>query len=159
MQISKPVKCSRRPGTGSQQYSKEGGVSLMLPVEVTSKSLYETSAVSLFTHLPTPTLLAACGIAALKSRSQSRLHVYLFCVLSLGFSRKRETTRSLKARPHALLFTISVWVLLRPLLTITSKMQEKRPTVYSPYPRRPERLTICRCNYKGSTFSSVILRP
>ena len=41
-----------------------------------------------------------------------------------------------KARPkhrefHALLFTISVWVLLRPLLTITSKMQETGPTVYS----------------------------
>ena len=30
--------------------------------------------------------------------------------------------------------------------------------IYSPYPRRPERLTICRYNYKGSTFSSVILR-
>ena len=59
------------------------------------KLLYETSAVSLFTRLPTPTLLAARGIAALKSRSQSRLHVYLFCVLSHGFSRKRETARSL----------------------------------------------------------------
>ena len=54
---------------------------------------------------------------------------------------------------------ISVWVLLRPLLTITSKTQETVPTVYSLYPRRPERLTICRYNYKGSTFSSVILRP
>ena len=32
------------------------------------------------------------------------------------------------------LFTISVWVLLRPLLTITSKLQETGPTVYSPYP-------------------------
>ena len=60
---------------------------------------------------------------------------------------------------YALLFTISVWVLLRPLLTITSKMQETGPTVYSPYPRRPERLTICRYDYKGSAFSSVILRP
>ena len=28
--------------------------------------------------------------------------------------------------------------------------------VYSPYPRRLESLTICGCNYKGSTFSSVI---
>ena len=39
-------------------------------------------------------------------------------------------------------FTISVRVLLRPLLTITSKMLETGPTVYSPYPRRLERLTI-----------------
>ena len=32
------------------------------------------------------------------------------------------------------------------------KMHETGPTVYSPY-------TICRSCYKGSTFSSVILRP
>ena len=30
-------------------------------------------------------------------------------------------------------------------------------TVYSPYPRRLESLIICGCNYKDSTFSSVIL--
>ena len=29
-------------------------------------------------------------------------------------------------------------------------------TVYRPYPRRLESLTVCRCYYKGSTFSSVI---
>ena len=40
---------------------------------------------------------------------------------------------------------------------IRNKRCETEPTVYRPYPRRPwESLTICRCHYKGSTFSSVI---
>ena len=33
---------------------------------------------------------------------------------------------------------------------------ETGPTVYSPYPRILKSLTICGCNYKGSTLFSVI---
>ena len=33
------------------------------------------------------------------------------------------------------------------------------PIVFRPYPRRLEILTICRCHNKGSTFSSIVLRP
>ena len=33
---------------------------------------------------------------------------------------------------------------------------EMGPPAYRPYPRRLESLTICGCNYKGSTFSPVI---
>ena len=43
-----------------------------------------------------------------------------------------------------------------PYYLIPNKGDETEPPVYCPYLRR---LTICRCSYKGSTFSSVILRP
>ena len=41
----------------------------------------------------------------------------------------------------------------------TLKGCETGPAVYRRYPRRIERLTICRCHYKGSTCSSVIKDP
>ena len=41
---------------------------------------------------------------------------------------------------------------------VTLTMQEMGPMFYSPYTKRPEWLTICRCNYKSSTFSWIILR-
>ena len=63
----------------------------MLPVKVASKSLYETSAVSLFAHPATPVLLAACSnnvtVAVTLARS--------FCIFSPQFLRKRETAYSL----------------------------------------------------------------
>ena len=53
---------------------------------------------------------------------------------------------------HVLLFATSVRVLLRPTGLWTLKGCETGPPAYRPYPRRLESLTICRCNYKGSTF-------
>ena len=38
------------------------------------------------------------------------------------------------------------------------KCCETGPTVFRPYPRRLENVTVCRCHCKDSTFSSVILR-
>ena len=51
--------------------------------------------------------------------------------------RDRPTHREL----CALLFSTSAWV-LSPADHVTLKMQETGPTVYSPYSRRLERLTI-----------------
>ena len=62
---------------------------------------------------------------------------------------------------HALLFTKSVWV---PLLPATGLCEQWRVVRWSLQfkvliPEDLKVLTSCGCNYKGSTFSSLILRP
>ena len=61
--------------------------------------------------------------------------------------------------PCPTLYDKCVGFLTSPADHITLKMQETGATIYRPYPRRLERLTICRCHCKGIMFSSVILRP
>ena len=58
----------------------------MLPVKVASKSLYETSADSLFASLLTPMLLAAHGIAMTVTVTLPRL----FCVFPHSFRGKER---------------------------------------------------------------------
>ena len=41
---------------------------------------------------------------------------------------------------------------------MSGKACEAGSTVYRPFPRKSESLTVCRCYYKNSTFTSVILR-
>ena len=53
------------------------------------------------------------------------------------------------------LFEQCVCVLLC-LTELIMKSCDMGPAVNRPYPRILESLTICRCHYKGSTFSSVI---
>ena len=55
-------------------------------------------------------------------------------------------------------FRLVMWVLLRPTRTKQRNCCETGPTVFRPYPRRLESLTICRCHYKGSTLFSVIFK-
>ena len=82
--------------------------------------------------------------------------ITLMSHLTYGLDNKvRPQQRELRA----LLFSKGAWVLLRPTEMWTMKSCDTGSTVYRSYPRRLESLTIWSCNYKGSTFYSVIKRP
>ena len=53
-------------------------------------------------------------------------------------------------------FPTVMWVLLRPTSRNQCKCCETGSSVFRPYPRILESLTICRCHFKGSSFFSVI---
>ena len=74
------------------------------------------------------------------------------CTMKLEIDHHKGTT-------HPTLSDKCVGSLTSPADHVTLKMQEMGPTVYSPYQRRLECLTVCRYIYKDSIFSSVILRP
>ena len=105
----------RKKSHTAVSYSKQGGGVIDVTCKVAFKLLYGTSAVSLFTHLPTPVPLTA---APLLSQSCSHACFAFFP----QFSRKRETACSLHTReylphprphppyPEAALFTNVVYL-------------------------------------------------
>ena len=66
-----------------------------------------------------------------------------------GLSRNRPLTTT-PATPRPTFFNKCMGSFTSPANHITMKKQETGPSVYSPYLRRLERLTIYRCHYKAA---------
>ena len=110
------------------------------------------------------------GVRVLRARSAGTSHARRACeareksvfLASLPSLTLRFQPRS---RPFVWLFALT-WIhkntdcfaVYVPQEPDKCKCCETGPTVFRPYPRRLESLTVCRCHYKGSTFFSVILR-
>ena len=102
-----------------------------------------------FQHLDSFDLTTVCFAVMWSHRSD---------VLSEDYSK--STTWLMKRPDHN---TVLFSRLVRAIFNIPQFMNvegcETGPAIYSPYSRRLESLTICGCYYKGSAFSSIILRP
>ena len=117
---------------------------------------------------------------AMKRHGRTWIFIYFFTRFSGHRPAQRECARTrltshARCHPYPILqpikvghttgvynpysFRIVMWVLLRPTRTNQKKCCETGTTVFLPYPRRLESVTICRCHYKGSTFFSIIWRP
>ena len=97
-----------------------------------------------------------------QGRRWQPLSVHLWAHWTLQPMMNDDVSDKDKPKPRELrplLFSNSVWVIKRPTELYVNEVYETGPTDYCPHPRRLESPTICRCHYKDSTFSSVILRP
>ena len=74
------------------------------------------------------------------------------------FAREKDSHNTVNFTPYSFRIVCGFFNVLRWNFK-HGRYCEMGPTVYSPYPRRLESLTMYKCNCKGSTFSSVILRP
>ena len=80
-------------------------------------------------------------------------------LMSQLMSTPSLTTQPMKGCTPPTLYEQQCWFFYVPQESEPWKSCETGPLPFRPYSRRLECLTICWCHNKGSTFSSLILRP